>query len=326
MNATCTRRRIVLVTGLSGAGKNSILRALEDLGYETIDNLPLALIAGIAARDARSLAVGVDARTRDFTAAALIQMLAELRSNPTLHPELVFATASVEALQRRYTESRRRHPMAPTGRVVDGIAAEQTLLAGLRDAADLVVETTDLPTPSLRRLIETRFGQEAGAAGLTVSLISFAFPAGVPREADLVFDARFLRNPHYVTDLRPLTGLAPEIAAYVEADPDFNAFFSKISDLLQFLLPRFVQEGKRYVTICIGCTGGRHRSVHVVERLAAQLAQSGWRVTRAHRELSNDDFPPLHPISSISSIHTSRADAPAPSGTGDAVPEAQHVP
>ena len=289
------RQPVVLVSGLSGAGKASILRALEDLGFEAVDNPPLKLIEDLVARAepgfARKLAVGVDARTRGFDADAVLATLARLRRNPALRPELVFAWADEAALLRRYTETRRRHPLSPNGRVIEGVAAEQTLTAPLHEAADLVVDTTDLPLPALRRLIERRYGPQASAeeqGGLAVSLLSFAFPAGLPREADMVFDARFLRNPHYVSALKPRTGLDPEVGAYVEADPDFPAFFMKLVDMLALLLPRFVQEGKKYVTIAIGCTGGRHRSVHIVETLASKLTETGWRVTTTHRELARE--------------------------------------
>ncbi len=289
------RQRVLLVSGLSGAGKASILRALEDLGYEAVDNPPLSLIEGLVARaDAtapRKIAVGVDARTRGFDADAVMATLGRLRGNPALRPELIFAWAEEQVLLRRFTETRRRHPLAPNGRVIDGIAAEQTMTAPLHAAADLVVDTTDLPLPALRRLIERRYSADAAAevsGGLAVALQSFAFPAGLPRDADMVFDARFLRNPHYVTSLRARTGLDPEVGAYVEADPDFAAFFAKLVDLLGLLLPRFVQEGKKYATITVGCTGGRHRSVHIVERLASTLTETGWRVSITHRELARE--------------------------------------
>jgi UPF0042 nucleotide-binding protein len=286
------RRRVVVVSGLSGAGKSSILRALEDLGFEAVDNPPLPLIDELVARGERRLAVGIDARTRGFNAEEVLAALARLRGDGRLRPELVYAWADESALLRRYTETRRRHPLAPQGRVSDGIAAEEALTATLRHAADLVIDTTELPQPGLRRLIEQRFGGDDDVQSvaddqhsLVVSLISFAFPAGLPREADLVFDARFLRNPHYDAALRPRTGLEAAVGAYVEEDPDFFTFFRQIRDLLALVLPRFVQEGKRYATVAIGCTGGRHRSVHIVERLAADLTSAGWRVTRTHREL-----------------------------------------
>ena len=295
-------RQVVLVSGLSGAGKSSILRALEDVGFEAIDNPPLPLIEGLVSRAepdcARRIAVGVDARSRGFDAGAVLATLCRLRSNPALRPELLFAWADETALLRRFTETRRRHPLAPDGRVSDGIAAEQAVTALLHDTADLVIDTTDLPLSALRALVEQRYrGGPAAAprASLAVALLSFSFVAGLPREADMVFDARFLRNPHYVTGLRTRTGLDPAVGAYVEADPDFAAFFGRLIDLLGLVLPRFVEEGKKYATIAVGCTGGRHRSVHIVEKLAEGLREAGWRVTITHRELARMGNAPPRP-------------------------------
>jgi UPF0042 nucleotide-binding protein len=291
-------QRVVVVTGLSGAGKLSVLGALEDLGYDTVDNPPLEMIADMVGRSERRLAIGVDARTRGFDAALVLETLAILRANPRLRPELVYVRADETTLLRRYTESRRRHPLAPHARVSDGVAREQALTAPLREVADLVVDTTDLPIAAMRRLIEQHFGAgtDAETARLVVTLTSFAYPQGLPREADLVFDSRFLRNPHYDAILQPRTGLDSEVGAYVAADPDFPTFFELIGELVEMVLPRFVQEGKKYATIAIGCTGGRHRSVYLVEKLAARLiarqdAQrlagdtSGWRLHVLHREL-----------------------------------------
>ena len=204
----------------------------------------------------------------------MLEALAAPARQPGPAPELVFAWADEATLLRRYTETRRRHPLAPQGRVTDGIAAEQALTAPLREHADLVIDTSDLPLPALRQLIERHFGTAGDAANrqLVVSLVSFAYSHGLPREADLVFDARFLRNPHYDPILQPRTGLDPEVGAYIAADPDYPAFFSQLAELVDLLLPRFVQEGKKYTTITIGCTGGRHRSVYLVEQLAAYLA------------------------------------------------------
>lgn len=284
------RTRLVLVTGLSGAGKSSVLRALEDLGYEAVDNPPLGLLDRLIGRSERPLAVGVDVRTSGFDAGTVLDMIGRLRAGG-LRPELVYAWADETALLRRYTETRRRHPLAPLGRVTDGIAAEERLTAELKEAADLVVDTSELAPVALRRLIERHFGAGSavqGQTGLNLGLVSFAFPAGLPREADLVFDARFLRNPHYDPILRPLTGLDSEVGAYVESDPDYAAFFGMITRLLSLVLPRFVDEGKKYSTIAVGCTGGRHRSVHMVERLAAFLAEAGWRPNVTHRELARE--------------------------------------
>jgi UPF0042 nucleotide-binding protein len=295
-----TARAVVIVTGLSGGGKASILRALEDVGYEAVDNPPLTMLEEVISRGDRKLAVGIDARTRGFEAADVIGVIDRLRRNSDLRLQLVYAWADESTLLRRYTETRRRHPLAPNGVVADGIAAEIGLTEPLRDCADLVVDTTGLPIANLRRMIERQFGADADQTQLAVSLVSFAYPKGLPREADLVFDARFLRNPHYDPILRPLTGLDREVGAYVEADPDFSIFFSRIAELIDLMLPRFVQEGKKYATITIGCTGGRHRSVHLIEKLAKYLASRGigrraddggdalWRVFVTHRELVHE--------------------------------------
>jgi UPF0042 nucleotide-binding protein len=283
----------VLVSGLSGAGKVSILRALEDIGFEAVDNPPLDIIEELVSGPGgtRRIAVGVDARSRGFDAQAVLATLARLRRNPALRPQLVFAWADESVLLRRFTETRRRHPLAPLGRVSDGIAAEQLLTAPLHAAADLVVDTSDLPLASLRQLIEHRYGANAAddpQLGLSLSLISFAFPAGLPRESDIVLDARFLRNPHYVPHLRDRTGQDAEVSAYVADDPDYPAFLTGVMELLALVLPRFVQEGKKYATIAVGCTGGHHRSVTVIEHLAFHLIQAGWRVTTTHRELARE--------------------------------------
>jgi UPF0042 nucleotide-binding protein len=281
-------REIILVTGLSGAGKASILRVLEDLGFETVDNPPIAILESLVGDGVLPLAAGIDARTRDFDAAAVLRVLERLRLRSDINVSLIFATAEDEALLRRYTESRRRHPLAPGGpmgsRVLEGIAREKALLEALRDTADLMIDTSELPLADLRRMIEGRFAPDA-AAGLAVSVLSFAYPKGLPREADLVFDVRFLRNPHYDPVLRPMTGQAAPVAAFIEADPDFSAFWQRLRDFLELLLPRYKAEGKKYFTIAVGCTGGKHRSVLVAERLAGHLHDTGWRVDLAHREL-----------------------------------------
>jgi RNase adapter protein RapZ len=294
---------VVIVTGLSGGGKASILRALEDVGYEAVDNPPLTMLEEMISRGDHKLAVGIDARTRGFDAVNVLDVIGRLRSNPALRIQLVYTWADESTLLRRYTETRRRHPLAPGGIVTDGIAAEIGLTEPLREHADLVVDTTDLPIARLRRTIERHFGADAGQTRMAVSLVSFAYPKGLPREADLVFDARFLRNPHYDPILRPMTGLDREVGAYVEADPDFPIFFSRIAELIDLVLPRFVLEGKKYATITIGCTGGRHRSVHLIEKLANHLTaratarnpvgneEALWRVFVTHRELAREGEP-----------------------------------
>jgi UPF0042 nucleotide-binding protein len=291
---------VVIVSGLSGGGKASILRALEDAGYEAVDNPPLTMLEEMISRGDRKLAVGIDARTRGFDAVNVLNAIGRLRGNSGLSIQLVYAWADESTLQRRFTETRRRHPLAPQGVVADGIAAEIALTEPLRAYADLVVDTSGLTIANLRRLIERHFGAGADQAQLVVSLVSFAYPKGLPHEADLVFDARFLRNPHYDPILGPKTGLDPEVGAYVEADTDFAKFFACVTNLVELVLPRFVQEGKKYATITIGCTGGRHRSVHLIEKLAnhltsratmksgGQSVDPGWRVFVTHRELARE--------------------------------------
>jgi UPF0042 nucleotide-binding protein len=291
-------RRLVLVTGLSGGGKASVLRALEDAGYRAVDNPPLPMLLETVRRTGGRLAIGIDVRSQDFDAAELLRVLDGLRTEAGLRPELVYVWAEEAVLLRRYSETRRRHPLAPEGRVADGIAEELALTAPLRAAADLAIDTSDLPLSAMRRLVERHFGPgtDATAPRMVITLVSFAYPLGLPRDADLVFDARFLRNPHYDPILRPRTGLDPEVGAYVDADPACLPFVAQVEGLLDLLLPRFAQEGKKYVTIAIGCTGGRHRSVHIVERLASALAariaagdaETDWRLHVAHRELARE--------------------------------------
>jgi len=330
---TRERLRIVLVTGLSGGGKSSVLRELEDLGYEAVDNLPLAMLEDLIARCERKLAIGVDARTRGFAAERVLQIMDRLRADPTRRPELVFTWADETTLLRRYTETRRRHPLAPQGRVADGIVREDLLTDPLRHAADMVIDTSELPLSALRRLIDRHFGvaSDAEESRLVVSLISFAYKHGVPREADLVFDTRFLRNPHYDTMLQPRTGLDAAVGAYIEGDPDFAEFFARLAELINMLLPRFVQEGKKYATITIGCTGGRHRSVYLVEKLAHHLADriastqasgtmgQSWRLHVTHRELAHEGLEAAY----LTERPVPRTDRP--SECDDAAPQAAPV-
>ncbi|MDB5416526.1 MAG: RNase adaptor protein RapZ [Rubritepida sp.] len=309
MNAEA--RPFVLVTGMSGAGKASILRVLEDLGFETVDNPPLAILDALVEEGSGPIAAGIDTRTRGFEPGLALATIERLRKRPGIAPALVYATAEEDVLLRRYTETRRRHPLAPGGplgtRIQDGIAREAALLGPLREAADLLLDTSNLPLPELRRIIEARFRPE-GAPGISIAIQSFGFPKGLPRDADLVFDLRFLANPHYDPVLKPLTGRDPAVAEYVAADPDFPGFWTRLTGFIEPLLPRYVAEGKKYLTIAMGCTGGRHRSVFVAEKLAAHLRQQGWRVDLAHRELG-----PTHDMSSA-------ANANVPPGASKAEP------
>lgn len=280
---------VVVVTGLSGAGKSLALKSLEDLGYEAIDNLPLFLLGALMRGGAgRPLAIGIDIRTRDF---GVEPMLAELDRQRSAHQgpvTLMFLDCDDEILGRRYTETRRRHPLAADRPLADGILHERALLAPLRARADLVIDTSALPPAEFRRVLSGHFTRE-GRAGLTMFVTSFSYRRGLPREADLVFDVRFLENPYYVAELRQGTGKDRDVAAYIAKDPGFEAFFAGLTGLLQPLLPRYAQEGKSYLTIAVGCTGGRHRSVFVAEKLAGWLRGLGQSVDLRHRDLEHDD-------------------------------------
>jgi UPF0042 nucleotide-binding protein len=286
-----TRRPFVLVTGLSGAGRSTALRALEDLGYVAVDNMPLPLLgelmrstSGNLGKTAAPLAFGVDTRTYGFDAQELVNRLSELRRRADLAPRLLYLGCDTETLQRRYTESRRPHPLAPDRPVVDGIIEERKMIGHLSDLADVVVDTSVLTPHQLKQILTGHFTLGL-RTGMRIAVMSFAFSRGLPREADLVFDARFLRNPHYQPALKPLTGRDPAVATFVEADPDYRPFVDRLEGLIGPLLPRFDAEGKSYLTIAIGCTGGRHRSVAVAERLAGWLRSAGRSVTLSHRDV-----------------------------------------
>jgi RNase adapter protein RapZ len=285
--ASSARLPLILVTGLSGAGHSTALRALEDLGYEAVDNLPLTFLTTPESID-RPMAIAVDSRTRGFSPQALLERIERLRADPALKVSLVFLTCSDEVLQRRYTETRRRHPLAQDRPVADGIRQERLLLDGLSAAADLVIDSSDLAIADLKRLMQGHFGLER-QPGLAIAVTSFSYRHGLPREADLVFDVRFLANPHYRPELRDLTGRDGAVGRHVEADPAFGRFFGDLTDMLIPLLPGFEREGKSYLTLAVGCTGGRHRSVFVAERLAAWLTSQGRAVSLRHRDIARAD-------------------------------------
>jgi len=285
--ASSARLPVVLVTGLSGAGHSTALRALEDLGYEAVDNLPLAFL-NLPDEFDRPVAIAVDSRTRGFTARALLERIQRLRSESRLEVSLVFLTCSDEVLQRRYTETRRRHPLAQDRPIADDIRQERLLLEGLSAAADLVIDSTDLTIADVKRLMQGHFGLDR-QAGLAIAVLSFSYRQGLPREADLVFDVRFLANPHYQAELRDMTGRDAAVGAHIEADPAFHRFFSDLTAMLMPLLPGFEREGKSYLTLAVGCTGGRHRSVFVAERLSAWLSAQGRSVSLRHRDIARAD-------------------------------------
>jgi UPF0042 nucleotide-binding protein len=280
------RQPVVLVTGLSGAGRSSSLKALEDIGYEAVDNLPIALLAPLLAPEAATrtpLVVGIDVRSRGFGADLLISEVERLRARPDLALRLLFLDCDSEVLARRFTETRRRHPVAGDRPLADGIQKERLLMRPLREHADEVIDTSAFAGADLRRVLWNRFQLEPGL-GVSVTVTSFSFRHGLPREADLVFDARFLDNPHYDPILRPLDGRDKRVSDRVAADPDFAPFFDGITTMLDRLIPRFYAEGKSYLTIAFGCTGGRHRSVTLAERLGKWLASRGQRVDVIHRD------------------------------------------
>lgn len=278
--------RIVLVTGMSGAGRTTALKVLEDLGYEAVDNLPATLLGNLVRpgdRVERDLAIGIDCRTRAFDPVRLGQQLAERSGTGNANIRLLFLDCDDEILRRRFTETRRRHPLDPDRPLTDGILRERSLMAPLREWADVIIDTSQLTPTDLRRLIAGHFAPGV-APRITLSVISFGYRHGLPREADLVFDVRFLANPHYVDELRPKTGCDPAVRAYVEADPDYPLLLEQLGSLLIRLLPSYQREGKSYLTIAFGCTGGRHRSIVVAEHFASRLRAAGWPVSLFHRD------------------------------------------
>jgi UPF0042 nucleotide-binding protein len=274
--------RNLIITGYSGAGMSSCLKYLEDMDYEVFDNFPLTLIAALVADPASSghpLAIVVDARTRGYDPAALIAIVRETRS------KLVFMTADDADLLKRFTETRRRHPLAGDRPASAGIKKEQDLLAPLQQAADLIIDTTGLSMHDLRRVVAGHF-EDSRIGHLSVTLMSFGFRNGVPRDADIVMDIRFLSNPHWVPELRPLTGLDRAVGDYVSGDSAFGGFIENFKTMMTPLLPRYAAEGKSYLTIAIGCTGGRHRSVYSVETLKPWLQAQGFPAHVVHRDVT----------------------------------------
>ena len=284
-------RSLLLVTGMSGAGRSSCLKILEDMGFEAVDNLPLPLLHRLLRADDElegDLAVGMDSRTRGFDPKALVELVADLSRTRPFDSRLVFFDCDDDVLQQRYTETRHRHPMAADRTVADGILRERALMRPAREAADIVIDTSRTSLTDLRRILWGHLGR-SDEQRLTVALVSFAFRGGLPREADIVFDARFLNNPHYVDELRPLTGLDPAVQAHIRTDPDFASFQRNLETLILPLMPRYRSEGKSYLTIAVGCTGGRHRSVFLVDTFARSLRDAGWDVMTLHREIGVTD-------------------------------------
>ncbi len=279
-------QRLVLVTGPAGAGRSSAVRVLEDLGYEAIDNLPISLIPRLLEGQPRggALALGIDSRNREFDPPHLLDLMAQLDARPDVAHEVLYLDCKPEVLLRRYSETRRRHPLAPSESPEEGIRRDFDLLAGIRDRADVLIDTSDLSIHDLREELARLFALEA-TARLGVSLQSFSYKRGLPHGLDMVFDCRFLNNPHWEPELRPLDGRDAAVVAHVEADPRFEEFHNRVRGLVEMLLPAFVEEGKSHLSIGFGCTGGKHRSVALTERFGKELAGAGWRVSIRHREI-----------------------------------------
>lgn len=280
--------RLVLVTGPGGAGRSTAIRVLEDLGYEAIDNLPLSLVPRLLDGPRRPvpLALGIDARNRDFSTANLTDMLDRLQARADYRTELLYVDCAPEMLVRRYSETRRRHPLAPDRDPLAGIGIEHELMAPIRARADVLIDTTDLTPHDLKAELADWFAPRPEAR-MTVSLHSFSYKRGVPRGLDMMFDCRFLDNPHWNAELRPQDGRSPAVRAHVESDPRYSEYFTRVRDLILFLLPAHLEEGKAHLAIGFGCTGGRHRSVTLAENMAAALADAGWPVSIRHRELEH---------------------------------------
>ena len=280
------RSQVVLVTGPAGAGRSTAVRALEDLGFEAIDNLPLSLLPHLIDAPAltRPLALGIDTRNRDFGIEALIEAIDRLAARPDIAEQVLYLDCPEEELIRRYSETRRRHPMAPRDQPEIGIRQERELLGPIRSRADVLIDTGGLSVHDLKAEVERWFAPRGGRL-LGITLQSFSYKRGLPRGLDMVIDCRFLRNPHWDPVLRALDGRDPAVAAHVLSDPRYDGFYSRLRDLTVFLLPAYRAEGKAHLAIGFGCTGGQHRSVAVVEQLAKPLAEAGWAVSKRHREL-----------------------------------------
>ena len=281
---------VVVVTGLSGAGKNTAGRVLEDLGFFVVDNLPPALLAPMvelgARGDVRRFAAVVDVRSRAFSS-DLAESIRSL-TDAGHRPRVVYVHARDEVLVRRYESNRREHPLQGSGRLSDGIAAERALLTGIAGDADLWVDTSDLNVHQLRGTLEAAFLSAGAVPGLTATVLSFGFKYGLPLDADLVVDARFLPNPHWVPELRPLTGQDAAVRDHVLGAPDATEFLDRYLDVLRLLVPGYRREGKKYLTLAVGCTGGKHRSVAIAEEFARRLSADGVTANARHRDLGRE--------------------------------------
>ncbi len=285
-------RQMVIITGMSGSGKRTAFKAFEDLGYFCVDNLPTALVPRLVEMTLASggkidrLAVTVDARLGE-SADDLKQLFRRIKQLP-FDSQVLFFDASDRVLAQRYSETRRVHPLARDATLLEGFRREREAMADIREMADMVIDTTELSSHDLRRLIYQQFQGEHSSAGPVLTLISFGFKRGLPFNSDLVFDVRFLPNPYFDPALRPKSGEDREIEDFMERIPETAEILERIAGMLEYLLPRYAREGKSYCTVGIGCTGGRHRSVYIVRRLAERLSQQGIEVKVVHRDILLD--------------------------------------
>ncbi len=281
------RGELVVLTGLSGSGKLSALKAFEDLGYYSVDNLPLELVPSFADLVRQSAEIDRAALVVDVREGMRLDEFPAIlkKVRKVLPTRVVFLEASEDALIRRFSETRRPHPLGRSDTVVQSIRAERKRLDPVRNVADIVLDTTKFNVHDLRAHINSQFEREESGRGLMISSNSFGFKNGVPTEADLVFDVRFLPNPHFVPEFRKLTGKHPKVAKYVRQFPQTQEFLDKTTDMLKFLLPHYIKEGKSYLTVAFGCTGGQHRSVFIAEEMKKRLAEEGYSVKTAHRDM-----------------------------------------
>ncbi|MEM9426114.1 MAG: RNase adapter RapZ [Pseudomonadota bacterium] len=286
MTGSQSSARVVIVTGASGAGRTTAINAFEDVGFETIDNIPLSLLERVFDGPARlpPIAIGIDVRNREFSIDTVTAVLDRIDAIPEIEAEMLYLDCRPDVLVRRYSETRRRHPLAPEGSPEAGIDREARILAPLKRRADHLIDTSDMTPHQLRAEIGRLFGG-TGFNQLVLSVESFSYKRGLPRGVDMIFDVRFLQNPHWEEDLRSLDGRDEKVAGFVAADAQFEPFFERVSDLILSLLPAYKSEGKTHLAVGIGCTGGQHRSVTVAEMLSNALADRGWRVSTRHREL-----------------------------------------
>ena len=295
MSDDASRQRVLLVTGMSGAGKSTALQVLEDLGWETLDNFPLRLLPNlVGAETDRSspVAIGFDSRTRGFDPADIIAQYNALATRDDVALTTLFIDCTSAELERRYNETRRPHPMAREKPAAQGIAAEREVLEPLRAWAETVIDTSGLAANQLGQVMRERFGR-SGSRDMTITVSSFGFARGMPPLADLLFDMRFLDNPHWQPGLRDLTGLDAPVARHIENDPAFAPSFARIMDLLLDLVPRYAAQDRSYLNIAFGCTGGRHRSVYSAQAAAKALREAGFSPTVLHRNLESRAADPL---------------------------------